>query len=506
MNLAMAKKRVRNFLELSQRVPGARAIGGEELEVSGLAYDSRKVNRGDLFVAVPGFEVDGHDYAPAAVSAGASAIVIERAVNGVRPDMPSMVVPSCREAMALLADAFHGHPSGDLSLIGVTGTNGKTTTAFLVDAILRRSGLTTGLMGTIHYRVGERVIEAPRTTSEAPDVQAYMREMLEAGATHVVMEVSSHALDLHRVLGCDFSVAVFTNLTQDHLDFHGDMESYFQAKLKFFTKMEPKASVVNFDDPYGKRIAEILKKEGAKGEIWTYGLRGGARVQADNLSISAEGMSFDFLYSEGAIHLETSLTGQHNASNILAASATCLALGLSLEQIAEGVKALEGVPGRFEKVDLGQPFLVVVDYAHTDDALASVLRFARPVTKGRILTLMGCGGDRDRTKRPRMAAAALRESDRVFMTSDNPRTEDPAAILKEVEAGADLVKGGRERSCTIVDRREAIRAIIAEARAGDTVVLAGKGHEDYQVIGTEKIHFDDREEAREALQALGYGR
>ncbi|MEE9241284.1 MAG: UDP-N-acetylmuramoyl-L-alanyl-D-glutamate--2,6-diaminopimelate ligase, partial [bacterium] len=385
------RNRTKNLLDLAQTVPGARAIGGDGTKVSGLAYDSRSVVQGDLFVAIPGLEVDGHDYAASAVSSGAAAIVIEHAVGGVLPEVPRLVVPSCREAMALLADAFYGHPSGSLSLVGVTGTNGKTTTAFLIDAILRTAGRTTGLMGTIHYRVGERIIEAPRTTSEAPDVQSYLREMLDAEASHAVMEVSSHALDLHRVLGCDFSVAVFTNLTQDHLDFHGDMESYFRAKRRFFTELSPEVSVLNFDDDYGKRIAEE-----AEGDVWTYGLTGGAKVQADNLSVSAEGMSFDFLYPDGSVRMETSLTGGHNASNILAASATCLALGLSLEEIAGGVRALENVPGRFEKVDLGQPFLVVVDYAHTEDALASVLRFARPVTKGRLLTLMGCGGDRDR--------------------------------------------------------------------------------------------------------------
>ncbi len=495
------RNRTKNLLDLAQTVPGARAIGGDGTKVSGLASDSRSGVPGGLVVAIPGFEVDGHDYAASAVSSGAAAIVIEHAVGGVLPEVPRLVVPSCREAMALLADAFYGHPSGSLSLVGVTGTNGKTTTAFLIDAILRTAGRTTGLMGTIHYRVGERIIEAPRTTSEAPDVQSYLREMLDAEASHAVMEVSSHALDLHRVLGCDFSAAVFTNLTQDHLDFHGDMESYFRAKRRFFTELSQEVSSLNFDDDYGKRIAEE-----AEGDVWTYGLGGGAKVQADNLSVSAEGMSFDFLYPDGSVRMETSLIGGHNASNILAASATCLALGLSLEEIAGGVRALENVPGRFEKVDLGQPFLVVVDYAHTEDALASVLRFARPVTKGRLLTLMGCGGDRDRKKRPRMAAAALKESDQVFMTSDNPRTEDPVAILQQVESGADLVEGGRERSRTIVDRREAIRAVIGEAREGDTVVIAGKGHEDYQIVGRERFSFDDREEAREALRGLGYGR
>jgi UDP-N-acetylmuramoyl-L-alanyl-D-glutamate--2,6-diaminopimelate ligase len=498
----MTPERISDLLELAQAVPGAHLAVGKSVQITGVAYDSRRVKPGDLFVAVPGFERDGHEFAAEAAAAGAAAIASEREVEGV--EIPRLMVRSGREAMALISDAFYGHPSGGLALAGVTGTNGKTTTAFLIDAVLRAAGRTTGLMGTIHYRVGDRVFEAPRTSPEAPDLQFYLSEMREANASHAVMEVSSHALELGRVLGCEFAAAVFTNLTQDHLDFHGDMESYFRAKLRFFAEMAPAESIVNFDDAYGRRIA--AEAAGPERRVLGYGLAEDADVRAGNLSVSAEGMSFDLIWQGSEFAVRTRLTGQHNVSNILAAAAACLAMGLSPEEVAEGIGSLDNVPGRFEKVDLGQPFLVVVDYAHTEDALSRMLEFARPVTEGRLLTLMGCGGDRDRNKRPLMAAAALRASDRVYMTSDNPRTEAPEAILREVEAGADLIEGGRDRSRVVVDRREAIREIIAEAGEGDTVVIAGKGHERFQLVGDERLPFDDCEEAREALRLLGYWR
>ena len=496
----MTEERTATLLELARAVPGARMEGAGDVQVRGVEFDSRRVRRGSLFVAVPGFEVDGHKFARAAVESGAAALVLERGVDGIPTDIPRLMVPSSREAMALIADAFYGHPSGDLALTGVTGTNGKTTTTFVIDAILRAAGHVTGQMGTIHYQVGSQVLENPRTTSEAPDLQCYLSEMLEAGASHAVMEVSSHALNLGRVLGCDFKAAVFTNLTQDHLDFHGDMERYFEAKLRLFTEMAPESSILNFEDPWGLKIAAS-----AGGAVIGYGMAGEADVRAGNLSISAEGMCFELITPGGNVPVESALTGQHNVSNVLAAAAACLSLGLTLAKVADGVRELKSVPGRFEKVDLGQPFLVVVDYAHTEDALGRVLEFARPVTKGRVLTLMGCGGDRDKAKRPLMAIAALKASDRVYMTSDNPRTEAPEAILKEVEGGADQIVGGRARSCTIVDRQEAIQSILAEARPGDTVLIAGKGHETYQEIGGKRFPFDDREEARKSLQSLGYG-
>ncbi|MEK6710275.1 MAG: UDP-N-acetylmuramoyl-L-alanyl-D-glutamate--2,6-diaminopimelate ligase [Nitrospinota bacterium] len=499
----MAERRTHPFLELARAVPGASARGGRGVEVSGVACDSRRAAPGDLFVAVRGFQADGHLFAAQAVQAGAAAVALEREVEGLPAGLPRLMVRSGREALAFLADAFYGHPTGALSLVGVTGTNGKTTTAFLIESILRASGRRTGLLGTIHYRIGGRVIEQPRTTPEAPDLQAFLSEILESGGTHAVMEVSSHGIALDRVKGCEFAAAVFTNLTQDHLDFHGDMESYFGVKRVFFTGCPPGASIVNVDDPYGRRMAQE-----AGGALWRYGMEPGAdaEVRARNLSLSAGGMRFDLIHPAGASRVETALIGRHNVSNILAASAACFALGLSAEEVVRGVCALAAVPGRLERVSLGQPFLVVVDYAHTEDALRRVLEFARPITPGRLLTLMGCGGDRDRRKRPLMAAAAVRASDWVVMTSDNPRTEDPAAILREVEAGVGRVPGGRGRARSIVDRREAIRAIIAEAKPGDTVVIAGKGHETYQIVGRERFPFDDREEARAALRLLGYGK
>ncbi len=497
--LSEVARRETTFEELTRGVPGARGGGDFSARVTGVAYDSRRVRPGDVFVAVCGFEADGHDFVGEALASGAAAVIAERRMQGL--DVPVFVAHSSREALSRIGDALYGHPSGELALIGVTGTNGKTTTAFLIDAVLRAAGRSTGLMGTICYRVGEETFEEPRTTPEGPDLQGYLRRMVEAGATHAVMEVSSHGLALGRLLGCDFETAVFTNLTQDHLDFHGDMETYFQAKSRLFTAFSPQSAVVNVEDAYGARLAGM-----ASGEVWTYAAEGEADVVAEDVRASASGMRFRLCTPAGQTRIETTLIGRHNLSNVLAASAACLAQGLSLEEVAAGVAALENVPGRFEKVEAGQPFLVVVDYAHTEDALARVLEFARPVTQGRLLTLMGCGGDRDARKRPLMAAAALRASDYVVMTSDNPRTEEPASILRQVEAGADLVPGSTGRWRSILDRREAIRAIIASADAGDTVVIAGKGHETYQIIGHERTPFDDCEEAREALRLAGYER
>lgn len=488
-----------SFGELTRALPGARAAGDFSVRVAGVAYDSRRVRPGDVFVAVAGFEADGHDFAEAALAAGAAALVVERRLEGISPETPQFVASSCREALARIGDAFYGHPSGELALIGVTGTNGKTTTAFLIDAILRSSGRPSGLMGTIHYRVGGDVFEEPRTTPEGPDLQRYLRRMADAGAPHAVMEVSSHGLALGRLLGCAFQTAVFTNLTQDHLDFHGDMESYFQAKRKLFREFAPAHSVLNADDAYGRRLAAE-----ARGRVWTYAVDGAAEVRAESVSSAPSGMRFQLAAPGGCAWVETPLVGRHNLSNILAASAACLSCGLTPEEVAAGVRSLRSIPGRFERIDAGQPFLVVVDYAHTEDALARLLEFARPLAAGRILTLMGCGGDRDREKRPRMAAAALSASDYVVMTSDNPRTEAPQAILREVESGAALVPGSAGRWRTIVDRREAIQAIVASASAGDAVIIAGKGHEAYQVLGKERVPFDDREEARRALRLAGY--
>ena len=334
----MTQDRTADLLELAQAVPGAYLAVGRSVQITGVAYDSRRVKPGDLFVAVPGFERDGHEFAAEAAAAGAVAIAAEQEVEGVPAGVPRLMVRSGREAMALISDAFYGHPSGGLALAGVTGTNGKTTTAFLIDAVLRAAGRVTGLMGTIHYRVGDRVFEAPRTTSEAADLQFYLSEMREAGASHAVMEVSSHALELKRVLGCEFAAAVFTNLTQDHLDFHGDMESYYRAKLRFFAEMAPAESIINFDDAYGRRIAaEAAGAAGPERRVLGYGLAEDADVRAGNLSVLAEGMSFDLIWQGGEFAVRTRLTGQHNVSNILAAAAACLAMGLSPEEVAEGI-------------------------------------------------------------------------------------------------------------------------------------------------------------------------
>ncbi len=499
--IAMTQERTIKLAELARAVPGCRVIKAGNAKVSGIAYDSRKVSAGDLFVAIRGFESDGHAYASNALKAGGVALALEREISEIPDETPRLLVPDGRTALALISDTFYGHPSGELVLVGVTGTNGKTTTTYLIDAIFRRAGLKSGLVGTIHCRVGDRVFEGPRTTPEAPDLQASLQEMLEAGASHAVVEVSSHALSLKRVLGCNFRAAVFTNLTQEHLDFHDDLNSYFLSKRSLFTENPHVASILNLDDEYGRRIASD-----AAGEIWGYGSGEDTIVRAENILISAQEVQFTLHHPQGRIEIRATLLGQHNVSNILASAATCLALGLSAEEVAAGVLSLESVPGRFEWINEGQPFLVVVDYAHTEDALARVLALARPITQGRLITVMGCGGDRDKKKRPRMGAAAVRASDLVFLTSDNPRTEDPMEILRDVEEGTNRVSGGKERSRTIVDRREAIRIAVEEAKEGDTVLIAGKGHETYQIVGIDRIPFDDRDEAREAIRNLGFGR
>ncbi|MFQ5895993.1 MAG: UDP-N-acetylmuramoyl-L-alanyl-D-glutamate--2,6-diaminopimelate ligase [Nitrospinota bacterium] len=495
----MSQVSAQRLSRLTGALPGAEVRGEGDPLVRGIAYDSRSLRPGELFVAVPGCVTDGHLFLREAAERGAAALVVEREAEGLGPGPPPRVrVPSSREALARLAGAFYGRPSGRLRLVGVTGTNGKTTTTFLLKSILRAAGREAGLIGTIEYHVGERRLPARRTTPEAPDLQGLLWEMAEAGASDCVLEVSSHSLELGRVQGCEFRLGVFTNLTQDHLDFHADVERYFAAKLRLFTELGAEEAVANLDDPYGRRVLAA-----ARGRALSYGLSPEAPVRPEDVRVGAEGLSFRLLHPGGEVGLRSPLTGHHNVSNILAAAAAALALGVGEEEMARGVAALAAVPGRFEKVDRGQPFLVVVDYAHTEDALRRVLANARELTRGRLLTVMGCGGDRDRTKRPRMGRAAAELSDLVFITSDNPRSEDPGAIVREVEEGVRGTPGADHR--VEVDRRRAIARAVGEAGEGDTVLLAGKGHETYQVLEDRTIPFDDREEARRALAARGFG-
>jgi len=484
---------------------------GLDREVFDIAHDSRKVRPGSLFVAVRGFHSDGHQFIPQAVQAGAVAIVAEKGRNEAAFRMtPMIVVDDSRRALALLAAAFYGHPSQNLILVGITGTNGKTTTTYLIKSIMEAAGRKAGLIGTIDYRVGDKVYTAPNTTPESLDLQRLLAEMVGFGVEYCVMEVSSHALALGRTVGCEFAVAGFTNLTQDHLDFHESMESYFRVKLLLFAGLSPNAfAVINSDDV---RATEIIGATRAK--VLTTGLSERADIRpSGSIGHGIRGLSFSVATPSGTISVESSLVGRHNIYNILSAIGIGTALGFAGDDIARGISAMRAVPGRMEKVDEGQPFNVVADYAHTEDALVRLLETVREIATGKVITVFGCGGDRDRGKRPKMGAAAVNGSDIVIVTSDNPRTEDPLSIIGEIEKGmeasgvrlpvCDLVSAtapGKTPYFVIPDRHAAIAAAINMAGKGDVVVLAGKGHEDYQIIGDRKIHFDDREIARDELR------
>jgi len=467
-----------------------------EREVRDIAHDSRKVKPGSLFVAVRGVHSDGHQFIPQALRQGAVAVVAEETGAVHDADTGLVIrVPDSRAALARIAVSFYGNPSHKLKLIGITGTKGKTTTSYLVNAILEAAGHTAGLIGTIEYRVGNKVYPAVNTTPESLDLQKLLGEMVEAGAGYCVMEVSSHALALRRSAGCKFETAVFTNLAQDHLDFHLDLESYFQAKLRLFTGLaSDAAAVVNIDDAASR---EIIKKTPAL--VHTFGISKPADIcPAGRIGHGISGLSFSVKTPKGVFAVESPLVGKHNVYNILAAIGVGVAQGFGADVIARGIRNMKAVPGRMEKVDEGQLFGVLVDYAHTEDSLIRLLEAVREMTTGRVITLFGCGGDRDRTKRPKMGKAAAQGSDAVIITTDNPRSENPLQIIREIESG---MPAGRHYE-VIPDRAEAINAAINVAQPGDVVVLAGKGHENYQIIGEGKIPFDDREVAREAIRKI----
>jgi UDP-N-acetylmuramoyl-L-alanyl-D-glutamate--2,6-diaminopimelate ligase len=463
--------------------------GAPEVEISGLAYDNRSVTPGTLFFCVPGFKVDGHDFAPDAVERGAAALVCARPLGlGV----PEIVVEDVRAAMADVAARFHGDPTARLQVVGITGTNGKTTTAFLVRSILEAAGRRTGLLGTVASIVGGVEEPVERTTPEAVDLQATFARMLDAGDAACAMEVSSHALELHRVDGVHFAARVFTNLTQDHLDFHPTMEDYFVAKRMLFERPGG-PSIVNADDvEYGQRLAREI--DGAL----TFAIDHEADYRALRVEFDTGGSTFECAAPGGErVAIRTRLPGLFNVSNALAAIAATHSLGVPLATAAEALAEAERVPGRFEPVDEGQDFAVLVDYAHTPDSLENVLRAAREITRGRLHVVFGAGGDRDRSKRPLMGRVASELADRAIVTSDNPRSEDPDAIVDEVYAGT---VGGAERE---VDRRRAIALAVEGASAGDVVVIAGKGHEQGQEFeGGRKEPFDDVTVAREALRMV----
>lgn len=486
------------FRELVRELSPLASGGDLDRPVTGIAYDSRQVRPGYLFVAVKGMVTDGHRYIDDALKRGASCLLVQD--EGAQPDDGTswVRVENTRRDLGRVAAAFFGYPAERLHLTGVTGTNGKTTTTHLVSALYRLRG-PVGLIGTIHNRIGDQVLPVERTTPESSDLQELLHRMADEGVQRVAMEVSSHALSLYRVEGCRFRAALFTNLTQDHLDFHHDMNEYFQAKASLFLRLEPEAvPVINIDDPYGARLSRMLGRRAV-----TYGLKEGALVRAVDPGIGPRGTRFTVESAWGRFPLELRLVGKFNVYNALAAVALGLAEGFSAEEIAQAVSAVEGVPGRFEPVYRGQDFGVIVDYAHTPDGLDNVLLAARKITLGRVIAVFGCGGDRDRTKRPLMGRIGVEKADLAIITSDNPRTEDPLAILEDVEQGVRGVKDAA-RYVIVPDRREAIGRALEEAGTGDIVIIAGKGHEDYQIIGQTKFPFDDRKVAAEKLEAMGY--
>jgi UDP-N-acetylmuramoyl-L-alanyl-D-glutamate--2,6-diaminopimelate ligase len=484
---------------------GARGARSEDAEITRVTGDSRQVIPGALFCALPGARADGHDFAAEAARRGAVAVIAERPVECAPALL--LLAPSARRAMALCAANFHGRPGDAMQLLGVTGTNGKTTVSYLVEACARAAGLPTGVMGTVSHRFPGAERAAAHTTPESTEVQALLGEMRDAGTRLVVMEVSSHALAQERVAGLRFAAAGFTNLTRDHLDYHGDMESYFAAKRRLFVEhLAPGGvAVINARDPWGARLADQL---GPGRTAWRYGTRGEDDLRAEPAALTMAGIEATVQTPRGALALRSPLVGAHNLENLLCAAGLALAAGLPLAAVEAGLASSPGAPGRLERID-GRGLAVFVDYAHTDDALARAVEALRALGPPRLVVVFGCGGDRDRGKRPLMGAVAGRGADLAIVTSDNPRSEDPLRIIAEIEPG--LAQAGRPRRTAAEavageagyvvepDRRVAIELAVACARPGDAVLVAGKGHEDYQLVGAERRHFDDREEARRAL-------
>jgi len=499
--------------DLLAGLPHRQTRGRDDQEVVSIAYDSRKTDPGAVFVAMPGLRTDGLRCAPEAIGRGASAVV----VGAGRSDSPELSgaprvieVENERVALAVMARNLHGRVDETLTMVGVTGTNGKTTTCSLVAAILERAGWKTGVLGTVGHRVGDAhlladgQVGAGLTTPEAPEIHEYLARMASAGCRACVMEVSSIALDRKRVHGIQFAVAVFTNLTRDHLDYHKDMEAYFQAKRLLFEELDDRArAVVNVDDPYGRRLVEEWGGASCS-RLTTYGTGSDAGIRLASMDMTGRGTRLELEESRKTRYtVGTSLIGRFNAFNVAAAAATARSLQVSWDHVIEGVASVASVPGRLERVVLpgrAQSFEVFVDYAHTDDALRVALETVRQVTRGRVIVVFGCGGDRDRSKRPLMGAQAERLADLAFVTSDNPRGEAPGAIIDAILAGmGSAARDGSGRVRVDPDRRKAIEAAIASAEAGDAVVIAGKGHETYQIIGDRVTHFDDRDVARETL-------
>jgi len=503
-----------DLLELLENVDVLEVHGTRARDIAGICFDSRRCGEDFLFVAVAGMKFDGHLFVPEAIRRGAKAVVYEKEIAR-HASYTSIRVRDSRRALGVLGKNFFENPSDRLCLIGVTGTNGKTTVTYLLESILREAGHEPGIIGTINYHWGAKVLPAPNTTPESFELQRLLAEIRDAGVTHVVMEVSSHALELRRVEDCEFDLGIFMNLSQDHLDFHGTMEDYFTSKKRFFTELlagekngRKQGRIINIDDPWGRRLAEELRP--ATGLV-TFGIDAIAFVQAKEVELNLGEIRAEIETPAGAFPLRAPLSGRFNLYNILAATAAAFHLGIPLSAIQRGIEAAKPVPGRLEKIsESGEP-AVFVDYAHSEDALRRVLQSLGCFRKGRIITVFGCGGDRDRGKRPLMGKAAAEGSDLVIVTSDNPRTEDPLAIIDAIEGGIDASRmkkvspaefraAGEGKFYTVVaDRREAIGLAVDLAGPDDIVLIAGKGHEDYQILGAKTIQFDDRTVGREAL-------
>ena len=496
---------MKKLSELIKDIPGKSIIGATEIPIKGITYDSRQVGRDFIFAAVKGQHLDGRAFVKDALARGASAVILEEALGDI--NAVQIVVPDAREAMARVAAAFYGEPCRNMTLIGVTGTNGKTTITYLVESILSTAGFNAGVVGTINYRYKDKIFNAPHTTPEAPDLQSIFREMLDSGVTHCVMEVSSHALKQKRVLGSRIIGGVFTNLTQDHLDYHKTMEEYFKSKSMLFTDFVAREkdgfAVINTDDPWGLK----LKTQNSKLKTIGYSLNSEAEIKPAKASFSEKGIEAILNTPIGAINISSVLLGEYNLQNIMAAVGVGIGLALDKKTIEKGIAALKRVPGRLERIISEDGFQAVVDYAHTGDALERVIGALKPLAKRRLIIVFGCGGDRDRGKRPVMGEIATRLSDFTVITSDNPRSEDPMEIIKEIEAGIkgcpkilDFKSEITHGYTAIPDRHEAIMAAVNLAAAGDIILVAGKGHEDYQIIGDRKIPFEDTKEIKAAME------
>ena len=478
--------------------------GNFDLNISGISFDSNKVKEGFLFVALKGENTDGHSYIDSAVKNGAKALIVEKLPEINSQEVSVVQVNDSRAALAVVSANFFGHPTKELTLVGITGTNGKTTITYLLESIWQHQNKKSGIIGTIDYRYADIIKPSSMTTPESLDLMGMFREMRESGVETVAMEVSSHAIDKQRVAQCHFDSAVFTNLTQDHLDYHDSMENYFEVKKRLFTEFleesekEEKYSIINIDDPFGVRLVEDVS-----GNIVTYSIANpNASVYAQSSAITQSGIEANVVTPKGELQIKSTLFGEHNLSNILAAVAAACSLGTSNEDIEKGIANIDSVPGRLEGIPNENGFNVLVDYAHTPDALKNVLLASRPLTKGRLILVFGCGGDRDNAKRPLMGKIGKELSDVLIVTLDNPRTEDPEVILDHIEEGVYQARKSEKPYSRIADRAQAIKQAIISAQKNDTILIAGKGHEDYQIIGTTKYPFDDREIAREALKEI----